>query len=73
MAGSITRRLLFEHHFRETVIFAQSDAADTALRSHAGPGANEVLLSAPTAMEFKVEPHLFRTRARASPSPLDDD
>ena len=45
-----------EHHFRETVILAQSDAADRAhLRSHAGPGASEVLLGAPTAMEFKVE------------------
>ena len=51
-----------KHHFRETMIFAQSDAADRAhLRSHAGPGASEVLLGAPTAMDFKVEPHLFRT------------
>ena len=53
---------LLEHHFRETLIFAQSDAADRAhLRSHAGPGASEVLLVAPTAMEFKVELHLVRT------------
>ena len=51
-----------EHHFRETVIFAQSDATDRAhLRSHAGPGASEVLHGAPTAMECKVQPHhLFR-------------
>ena len=45
----------------ETVIIAQSDAADQAhLRSHGGPGASEVLCGAPVAPEFKVEPQLFR-------------
>ena len=52
----------FEHHHRETEIFAESDAADQAhMRSHAGPGAGSVLCGAPTATEFRVEPHLFRT------------
>ena len=50
-----------EHHFMETVIIAQSDAADQAhLRSHGGPGASEVLCGAPVAPEFKFEPQLFR-------------
>ena len=50
-----------EHHFRETVIIVQSDAAEQAhMRSHAGPGASEVLCGAPVATEFRVEPHLFR-------------
>ena len=51
-----------EYHHRETVIFAQSCAADQAhLRSHSGPGASEVLHGAPTSTEFKVEPQLLRT------------
>ena len=51
-----------EHHHRETVIFAESDAADQAhMRSHAGLGAGSVLCGAPTATEFRVEPHFFRT------------
>ena len=50
-----------EHHFRETVILAQSCAADQAhLRSHAGPCASDVFCGAPTEKEFEVEPHLFR-------------
>ena len=40
----------------ETVIIAQSDAADQVhLRSHGGPGASEVLCGARVAPEFKVE------------------
>ena len=51
-----------EHHFRETMILAQSCAADQAhLRSHAGPCASDVVCGAPTQKEFEVEPHLFRT------------
>ena len=51
-----------EHHFRETVVFAQSCAADQAhLRSHSGPCASQVLHGSPTAAEFRVKPLLFRT------------
>ena len=51
-----------EFHFRETVVLAQSSAADQAhLRSHSGPGANEVLGTAPTKPEFTVEAAVFRT------------
>ena len=50
-----------EHHFRETVILAESDAAVQAhMRSHSGPGASDILHGTPTAPEFRVEPHLFR-------------
>ena len=37
-----------EHHFRETVVLAQSCAADQALRSHSGPCASQVLHGPPT-------------------------
>ena len=51
-----------EHHFRETVVLAQSSAADQAhLRSHAGPGASAVLCGAPTKPEFQLQPSGFRT------------
>ena len=61
-AGNITRFPSLEYHHRETVIVAQSCAADQAhLRSHSGPGASEVLHGAPTSTEFKVEPQLLRT------------
>ena len=57
-----TRRPPLEHHFRDTVIIAQSDAADQAhVRSHSGPGASDLLCVSPTAPEFRLEPHLFRT------------
>ena len=61
MVGSITRLPLSNTTFRETVILAQSCAADQAhLRSHAGPCASDVFCGAPTQKEFEVEPHLFR-------------
>ena len=48
--------------FRETVILAQSYAADQAhLRSHSGPGASSSTLGSPSSVEFKLEPQLFRT------------
>ena len=51
-----------EHHFRETVILAQSCASDQAhLRSHAGPCASDVFCVAPTQKEFEMEPHHFRS------------
>ena len=51
-----------EHHFRETVVLAQSCAADQAhLRSHSGAGASDVLCGCPTAPEFKIAPLVFRT------------
>ena len=51
-----------EHHFLETVILAKSCVADQAhLRSHAGAGASDVLHGTLTGLEFKMEPHLFRT------------
>ena len=51
-----------EHHFQETVILAQSCAADQAhLRSHSGPGASSSMLGSPSSLEFKLEPQLFRT------------
>ena len=52
-----------EHHFRETVVLAQSCAADQAhLRSHwTMCHASQVLHGAPTAVEFRVKPLLFRT------------
>ena len=44
-----------EHHFRETVILAQSCAADqTHLRSHSGPGASSSMLGSPSSLEFKL-------------------
>ena len=49
-------------YFRETVVLAQSCAADQAhLRSHSGPCASLVLCGSPTSPEFTVKPHLFRT------------
>ena len=72
MAGNITRLPLWSTHFRETVIVAQSDAAEQAhLRSHAGPGADEVLCGAPVAPESKVEPQLFRALVQRLRLPLD--
>ena len=51
-----------EYHFRETVVLAQSCAADQAhLRSHSGPCASLVLRGSPASPEFTVKPHLFRT------------
>ena len=51
-----------ECHYRETVVLAQSAAADQAhLRSHSGPAASEVLCCAPTEPEFKMQPGVFRT------------
>ena len=51
-----------ELDFRETVVLVQLSAADQAhLRSHSGPGANEVLGTAPTKPEFTVEAAVFRT------------
>ena len=51
-----------EYHFRESVVFAQSCPASQAqIRSHSGPGSSAVLHGASTALEFTVEPHLFRT------------
>ena len=45
-----------EHHCRETVVIAQSCAADQAhLRSQSGPRASQVLHGAPTAAEFPRE------------------
>ena len=62
MAGSTIRLLSSEYHFRETVVLAQSCAADQAhLRSHSGPCASLVLCGSPTSPEFTVKPHLFRT------------
>ena len=49
-----------EHHFRETVVLAQSCAADHHLRSHSGPCASQVLHGSPA--EFRVKPLLFRTQ-----------
>ena len=46
-----------EHNFRDTVVLAQSCAADQAhLRC-----ASLVLCGSPTSREFTVKPHLFRT------------
>ena len=51
-----------EHHFRETVVLAQSCAADQAhLRSHSGAGSSDVLCGCPTGPEFKILPMLFKT------------
>ena len=51
-----------EYHFRETVVLAQSCAADQAhLRSHSGPCASLVVCGSPTSPEFTVKPHLYRT------------
>ena len=51
-----------EFHFRETVVIAQSCAADQAhLRSHSGPCTSAVLHGAPTGLEFKVTPEHIRT------------
>ena len=51
-----------EHFFRETLVFAQSCAANQAhLRSHSGPGSSAVLFGCPTGPEFQVEPEAFRT------------
>ena len=52
----------FEHHFRETAVFAPFSAADQAhLLSHAGPGASAILCGAPTSPEFTLAPSVFRT------------
>ena len=60
-----------EHHFRKSVVLAQSSATDQAhLRSHSGPGSGAVLLGCPTSPEFRLEPEAFRIialeRLRAS-------
>ena len=50
------------HHFRETVVLAQSCAAHQAhLRSHSGAGAINVLCGCPTAPEIRITPLVFRT------------
>ena len=50
-----------EHHFRETVLRAQSCAADQAhLRSHSGAGSSDVLCGCPTSPEFRITPLVFR-------------
>ena len=50
-----------EYHFRESVVFVQSCPASQAhLKSHSGAGSSAVLHGAPTSLEFKIEPHLFR-------------
>ena len=50
------------HHFRETVVLAQSSAANQAhLRFHSGHGSSSVLCGCPTSREFQIQPSLFRT------------
>ena len=50
-----------EHHYRETVMFAQSCASDMAyLRSHSGPGAGDVFHGSPSSR--------FRGPARTLPN-----
>ena len=50
-----------EHHFRKSVVIAQSSVGDQAhLRSHSGPGASAVLLGCPTSCEFQLQPDTFR-------------
>ena len=50
-----------EHHFRKTVVLAQSCPSHQAhLRSHSGGGSSNVLHGCPTKPEFAVEPDLFR-------------
>ena len=50
-----------EHHFRKTVVLAQSCPSHQAhLRSHSGGGSSNVLHGCPTTPEFAVEPELFR-------------
>ena len=51
-----------EYHFRETVMIAQSCAADQAhLRSHSGPGSGDVFHGSPTQVEFQLQPGIYRT------------
>ena len=53
-----------EHHFGfwETVVLARSCAGDQAhLRSHSGPGSEQVFHGSPTGPEFQVQPMHFRT------------
>ena len=51
-----------EHFFRRDAVFAKSASADCAhLRSHSGRNAGCVLVGAPTAPEYVVEPLEFRT------------
>ena len=51
-----------EHHFRKTVVLAQSCPSDQAhLRSHSGGGCSHVLHGCPTSPEFTVAPDVFRT------------
>ena len=58
-----------EYHFRETVMIAQSCAADQAhLRSHSGPGSGEVFHGSPTQVEFQL-PERVRRKARPSGTP----
>ena len=53
-----------EYPYRETVVLAESCAADQAhLRSHSGPGSANVFLGCPTGFEFKLQPVVFRTLA----------
>ena len=50
-----------EHHFRKSVVIAQSSAGDQAhLRSHSGPGASAVLLGCPTSCGYQLQPETFR-------------
>ena len=51
-----------EHHFRESLVLAQSCAGDQAhLRSHSGPASGAVFHGSSTALEFQVQPLLFCT------------
>ena len=61
MAGNTTDPPL-EHHFRETVVLAQSCPAEQAHpRSHSGPGSSEVLHGAPTGLEHRLEPQALQS------------
>ena len=50
-----------EHHFRESVVLAQSCPSHQAhLRSHSGNGCSHVFCGCPTQPEFRINPDLFR-------------
>ena len=50
-----------EHHFRESVVLAQSCPSHQAhLRSHSGSGCSHVFCGCPTQPEFRINPDLFR-------------
>ena len=51
-----------DHFFRRTVVLSQTGAANQAhLRSHSGHGSSFALSGTPNNLEFRVEPHSFRT------------